>query len=50
LTKGIRIIGERFEAGEVFLSEFIMADQAMKKVLAILEPALPKKSARKDFR
>jgi corrinoid protein of di/trimethylamine methyltransferase len=47
LGEGLRIIGEKFGAGELFLPMLMMAAQGMKKSLAILEPALAKGVSRK---
>lgn len=40
LTKGIKEVGELFASGEYFLPELIIGAEAMKKALAILEPAM----------
>jgi corrinoid protein of di/trimethylamine methyltransferase len=40
LTKGIREVGELFANGEYFLPELIIGAEAMKKALAVLEPAM----------
>jgi len=40
LTKGIKIVGDRFGAGEVFLTELMVAAEAMKRAMAVLEPAI----------
>ena len=47
LGEGLRIIGEKFEEGEVFLPMLMIAAQAMKESLVILEPALTKGTSRK---
>jgi len=47
LGEGLRVVGDQFEAGEVFLPMLMMAAQAMKESLAILEPALAKGVSRK---
>lgn len=47
LGEGLRVIGEKFEAGEIFLPMLMIAAQAMKESLAILEPALAKGTSRK---
>ncbi len=47
LGEGLRVVGEKFEAGEIFLPMLMMAAQAMKESLAILEPALAKGVSRK---
>lgn len=44
LAKGVRIIGDRFGAGEAFLTELMIAAEAMKQAMAILEPAIPKRA------
>jgi len=38
LSEGMRIIGERFEAGEYFLSELIMAGEIMNEAQGIIRP------------
>lgn len=38
LSEGMRIIGEKFEAREYFLSELIMAGEIMKEAMHILRP------------
>ncbi len=40
LTKGIQIVGGLFASGEYFLPELIIGAEAMKKALAVLEPAM----------
>jgi corrinoid protein of di/trimethylamine methyltransferase len=40
LTKGIRKVGELFANGEYFLPELIIGAEAMKRALAVLEPAM----------
>lgn len=39
-VKGIQEMGDRFGAGECYLPELVMAAEAMKSALAILEPEL----------
>ena len=39
-VKGIREIGRLWEAGELFLPELVMGAEAMKKAMAVLQPAL----------
>jgi corrinoid protein of di/trimethylamine methyltransferase len=46
LTKGIQKVGELFANGEYFLPELIIGAEAMKKALAVLEPALVGNQAR----
>jgi len=40
MAKGMNIVGEKYEAGEYFLSELIMAGEVMKEGMKILEPHL----------
>lgn len=47
LTEGIRIVGDKFERGEAFLSELIITAEAMKEAVAILETAIPKGKSKK---
>ncbi|HEU4400893.1 MAG TPA: corrinoid protein [Candidatus Polarisedimenticolia bacterium] len=44
-VKGIRVVGDRFGAGELFLPELVMSAEAMKAALAVLEPELAKGNA-----
>ena len=43
LSRGVRTIGERFAAGEAFLTELVMAGEAMKAGVEILRPVLLQK-------
>lgn len=47
LAKGVRIVGERFGAGEAFLTELVIAAEAMKQALKVLEPAILKSAREK---
>jgi corrinoid protein of di/trimethylamine methyltransferase len=47
LAKGLRIVGERFGSGEAFLAELVVAAEAMKQALKVLEPAISKSSKEK---
>jgi len=47
-VKGIRIVGDRFGAGELFLPELVMSAEAMKAALAILEPELAKGNEKRE--
>src|SRR2546428_9398789 len=46
--KGIRVVGDRFGAGELFLPELVMSAEAMKAALAILEPELAKTAVARE--
>jgi len=45
LSKGMNIIGERYEKQEVFLSELIMASETMKEGMKALDPYIKKDSS-----
>ncbi len=47
-VKGIRVVGDRFGAGELFLPELVMSAEAMKAALAILEPELAKSAVARE--
>ncbi|HXH28615.1 MAG TPA: corrinoid protein, partial [Candidatus Polarisedimenticolia bacterium] len=47
-VKGIRVVGDRFGAGELFLPELVMSAEAMKAALAILEPELAKSNETRE--
>jgi 5-methyltetrahydrofolate--homocysteine methyltransferase len=40
MAKGMEIVGERYDAGEYYLAELIMAGETMKEGMAVLEPHL----------
>ncbi len=40
LSKGMSVIGDRFETGEVFLPELLMASEAFKAAMEILNPVI----------
>ena len=44
LAAGIREVGQRFGAGELFLPELVMAAETMRSGVAVLEPRVPKGS------
>ena len=44
LAAGIREVGQRFGAGELFLPELVMAAETMRTGVAVLEPHVPKGS------
>lgn len=48
LAAGIREVGQRFGAGELFLPELVMAAETMRAGVAILEPHVPKGSAARE--
>jgi corrinoid protein of di/trimethylamine methyltransferase len=40
LNPGMQVVGDRFEYGEYFIPDLVMAAEAMKAAMAVLEPAL----------
>ena len=38
MSEGMEIIGERYQAGEIFVTELVIAGETMKEVLEVLEP------------
>ena len=46
LSAGMRAVGERFEAGEYYLTELVLAGEVMKEGLAPLEPLLKEADVR----
>jgi 5-methyltetrahydrofolate--homocysteine methyltransferase len=42
LTRGIRIVGEKYGSGEIFLTELLMAAEAMKEGMNLIYPELQK--------
>jgi corrinoid protein of di/trimethylamine methyltransferase len=49
LTKGLRRVGEQFGRHELFLPDLVMAAEAMKAALSILEPELSGKGERRSL-
>jgi len=49
VSEGLKIVGEKFGAGEIFLPMLMMAAQAAKEALAILEPMLKEGASRKTI-
>ena len=47
MAEGMNIVGEKYEAGEYFLSELIMVGEVMKEGTKILEPHLKKAEIKK---
>jgi corrinoid protein of di/trimethylamine methyltransferase len=50
LAAGIREVGQKFGAGELFLPELVMAAETMRAGVAILEPHVPKGTARQTHK
>ncbi|KYH40379.1 MAG: putative cobalamin binding protein [Candidatus Bathyarchaeota archaeon B63] len=40
MAKGMEIVGQKYEEGEYFLAELIMAGETMKEGMSVLEPHL----------
>ncbi len=43
LTKGMQIVGERFQCGDAFLPDLIIAAEGMQRAMQLLEPELLKR-------
>jgi corrinoid protein of di/trimethylamine methyltransferase len=48
LTPGMRTIGEQFAAGEMFLPDLMLAAEAMKQAIAVLEPEMTRRGSRRQ--
>lgn len=48
-VKGVNRVGEDFACGEAFLPELVMAGEAMKAAVAILEPEMQKHGTRRQI-
>ena len=46
MARGMKLVGDRYEAGEYYLAELIMAGETMKEGMRVLEPHLKKGGAR----
>jgi corrinoid protein of di/trimethylamine methyltransferase len=46
---GVRQVGDSFSCGDVFLPELVMAGEAMKAAIAVLEPELKKRGASREI-
>lgn len=46
---GVRQVGDTFACGDVFLPELVMAGEAMKAAIAVLEPELKKRGATREI-
>jgi corrinoid protein of di/trimethylamine methyltransferase len=44
LVRGIRAVGEKFQSGEFFLPDLVMAGEAVKSALKLFEPELQKEN------
>ena len=45
---GLNVVGEQFEQGEMFLPDLVLAGEAMKAAIAILEPEIEKAGATRE--
>jgi len=48
LTKGIRIVGDLFEKNQIFLTDLMLAAEAMKIAISVVEPAV-KAEEKREF-
>jgi corrinoid protein of di/trimethylamine methyltransferase len=47
-VQGVNFVGEQFQCGEMFLPELVLAGEAMKAAVAVLEPELAKHGAQRE--
>src|SRR5271169_3117479 len=45
---GLNVVGEQFEDGEMFLPDLVLAGEAMKAAIAILEPEIERAGATRE--
>ena len=48
-VQGINYVGEQFGAGEMFLPDLMLAAEAMKKAVAVLEPEMQKRGVQRQM-
>ena len=48
LTKGMQIVGERFQCGDAFLPDLIIAAEGMQRAMQLLEPELLKRQQTRE--
>jgi len=46
-ARGLQLVGDRFEKGEIWLPELIMSAEIMKKVMKILEPEITRRGEKR---
>jgi len=46
MAKGMEVVGKKYESGEFFLSELIMAGETVKEGMKIIEPHLASEGAK----
>jgi corrinoid protein of di/trimethylamine methyltransferase len=49
LTKGLTVVGEKFGSGEMFLTELMLAAEAMKSGLKVVEPELKRSKVEREY-
>ncbi len=47
-VKGVNHVGDEFSCGNAFLPELVMAGEAMKAAIAVLEPELTRRGSKRD--
>lgn len=47
-TPGMTVVGEGFARGELFLPDLVMAGEAMKRAITVLEPELVRRGGRRE--
>ena len=46
---GINTVGDQFGAGEIFLPELMLAAEAMKKAMAVLQPEMTRRGVKRQY-
>ena len=46
---GIQYVGDQFGAGEIYLPELMMAAEAMKKAMAVLQPEMTRRGVQRQY-
>jgi len=46
---GLKVVGEQFEQGEMFLPDLVLAGEAMKAATAVLEPEIQKAGGKREM-
>ncbi len=49
-AKGMGVVGERFETGECFLPEILLAEEAMTAAIEILKPKIEERGTKKTYK
>jgi corrinoid protein of di/trimethylamine methyltransferase len=48
-VKGVNYVGEQFSCGDMFLPELVLAGEAMKAAVAVLEPEMARRGSKREM-